>query len=206
MNVHRLVFAGLLVGLGARFGAAAADTGPDLMAGKVKTDRTVELEVIVDATPAQVFALWSTAEGVRKFFAPAATIDLRSGGAYEIRFAPEADPLGYSHGTTGARVLRFVPGREISFEWITFAGDNLLGHSAPPIAPRSLRDMRPLPTWVELSFEAVPGSPHKTRVVFHHYGFRHGEPWDASFAWFSRAWAGVLDGLAATCRGAKPGP
>jgi len=183
--------------------AAPGDLSPDVMAGKVRTDRAIALEKIVDAPPARVFELWTTAEGVRTFFAPDARIEPRVGGAYEVLFAPAQDPLGYSHGTTGARVLRLVPDRELAFEWITFAGDALLGRNAPPVAPRSLRDARPIPTWVELQFEPVAGDAGKTRVTFHHYGFRHGEPWDESYAWFGRAWAGVLDQLAAHFRSGR---
>jgi uncharacterized protein YndB with AHSA1/START domain len=198
LSVSLLVLA---VGRG-DLGAQSSEAG-DVMAGKIRTDRAIALEKVVDASPARVFELWTTPDGVRTFFAPLARIEPRVGGAYEILFAPAQDPLGYSHGTTGARVLRFVPGRELAFEWITFAGDPLLGQNAPPMAPRSLRDMRPIPTWVELLFEPVPGDAGRTRVTFNHYGFRRGEPWDESYAWFGRAWTGVLEQLAAHFRSGR---
>jgi uncharacterized protein YndB with AHSA1/START domain len=175
-----------------------AQTSADLMAGKVKTERTVRLDVTVDATPAEVYRLWTTANGVKRFFAPDARIDARPGGEYTILFAPEQDPQGLSHGTKGARVLKLAPGREIWFEWITFAADTLLGTSAPPVAPRSERDVVPLPTWVELTFEPLEGGK-RTAVHFAHYGFGDGARWEASYQWFSRAWAGVLESLKAEC-------
>ena len=171
-----------------------------LMAGKVETERTIELVAVVEASPAEVFRLWSTADGVRSFFAPGARIDSEPGGRYEILFAPERDPLGYSHGTTGARLLTVVPDRKIAFEWITFAGDADLGVNGPPVASRSLRDMRPLPTWVEVSISPVAGASGRTRVVLRHMGFPAGEPWGESFRWFGRAWAGVMRQLADRCR------
>jgi uncharacterized protein YndB with AHSA1/START domain len=169
-----------------------------LMAGKERTDRTIRYEVTVEASPDAVYRSWTTAEGVRLFFAPDARIDARPGGRYEILFAPDQDPQGLSHGTTGARVLDAQPGKALSFEWITFAGDTRLGENAPPMAAPELRNARPLPTWVELSFSGA--GEGRTRVTFAHYGFRRGGPWDRSYAFFERAWKRVLDQLVAACR------
>lgn len=175
----------------------------NLMQGKQKTDRTIFLNATVDAPPAEVFRLWTSEDGIRKFFAPAARVDASVGGNYQIIFAPARDPEGNSHGTKGARILKLVPDKELAFEWITFAGDELLGGNAPPSAPPAERNVRPLPTWVELSFDAVAGEPEKTHLRFAHYGFRDGEKWEKSFHWFERAWKGVLDELAAYCQNRK---
>ena len=185
-------------------GATAWGANPEpLMEGKIKTERTIFLETTVEAAPAEVYQLWTSTNGVKKFFAPEARIDATPGGRYEIIFFPDKDPRGNSHGTKGARVLRLVPDKEIAFEWITFAGDPLLGDNAPPLAPPSLRNVTPLPTWVELSFVPVDGQPNQTRVKFAHYGFREGPLWKASYQWFGRAWKGVLDQLAEYCKNRK---
>jgi uncharacterized protein YndB with AHSA1/START domain len=174
-----------------------------LMAGKQKTGRTIFLEATVPALPAEVFRLWTSKEGVGKFFAPGARIDLKPGGRYEILFAPASDPEGNSHGTKGARILRLVRDRELAFEWITFAGDESLGRNAPPFAPPAERNIRPLPTWVELAFDPVPGQPDQTHLRFAHYGFREGEKWEQSYDWFGRAWKSVLDELVSYCQHRK---
>ena len=176
---------------------------PDLMVGKHKTDRTIFLEAIIAAPPAEVFRLWTSAEGIRNFFAPAARVDAAEGGRYEILFAPAKDPEGNSHGTRGARILKLVPDKELAFEWITFAGDESLGRNAPPYAPPAERNVQPLPTWVELNFEPVPGEPKQTHLRFAHFGFRDSEKWEASYRWFGRAWKGVLNELAAYCENRK---
>jgi uncharacterized protein YndB with AHSA1/START domain len=173
------------------------------MAGKQKTDRTIFLEAIVAASPAEAFRLWTSREGIGKFFAPDARIDAVIGGRYEILFAPSQDPEGNSHGTKGARILKLVPDKELAFEWITFAGDELLGHNAPPYAPPAERNVRPVPTWVELSFDPVDGQPNRTHLRFAHYGFREGERWEQSYHWFGRAWKGVLDQMVAYCQNRK---
>ncbi|HEX5864766.1 MAG TPA: SRPBCC domain-containing protein [Casimicrobiaceae bacterium] len=176
---------------------AVAETS--LMDGKVKTQRTVALHVETQCSPEEAYALWTTTEGVKQFFAPAARIDARPGGEYTILFLPDKDPQGLSHGTKGARVLQTVPGKAFSFEWITFAGDASLGRNAPPLAPRSLRDATPLPTWVELEFAPLAGDRLRTRVQLTHYGFKDDALWEESYRWFSRAWAGVLAQLDKYC-------
>ena len=182
---------------------ATGSNGVNLMQGKQKTDRTIFLEATVAVPPAEVFRLWTSEDGIKKFFAPAARVEASVGGRYEIIFAPAKDPEGNSHGTKGARILKLVPEKELAFEWVTFAGDELLGRNAPPYAPAAERNVRPLPTWVELTFEPVEGQPEKTHVRFAHYGFRDGERWEQSFHWFKRAWKGVLDELAAYCQNRK---
>src|SRR4030095_5282297 len=112
----------------------------DLMAGKTKTAHTINLEITVHASPDEAFSLWSTSEGVRRFFAPDARINPVEGGEYTILFAPQADPQGLSHGTKGARILKMIPGKFLAFEWITFAADSNLGQNAPPIASLDIRN------------------------------------------------------------------
>ncbi len=175
-----------------------------LMAGKVETGRTIFLEATVSASPADVFRLWTTVDGVKKFLAPDARIDATPGGRYQIIFFPSKDPEGTSHGTKGARVLKVIPNREFAFEWITFAGDDIAGQNAPPSAPPSAppaqRNAQPLPTWVELSFEPISGQLNQTHLKFSHHGFGEGELWDRSYHWFERAWKGVLDQLTNYCQ------
>jgi uncharacterized protein YndB with AHSA1/START domain len=170
-------------------------TSSDLMKGKTKTKHTIELEKVVNAPPAEVFKLWTSAEGVRKFFAPDARIGTRPGEEYTILFFPKEDPEGLVHGTKGARILELVPDKKMAFEWVTFAGDKWKGRNAPPYASPEIRNQVPLPTWVEMTFDEMPGA--KTKIVFHHYGFQDGELWEQSQAWFTRAWSMVLDELAA---------
>lgn len=174
-----------------------------LMEGKVKTDRTVNLDTMIDAAPAEVYRLWTSPEGIKKFFAPEARVEVKIGGRYQVIFAPAKDPEGESHGTKGARILDLVPNHKLVFEWIAFAGDDLLGKNAPPYVPPAERNVTPLPTWVELSFEPVEGQPNQTHLKLAHYGFRDGAKWEQSYQWFNRAWKGVLDQLSEYCQKEK---
>jgi uncharacterized protein YndB with AHSA1/START domain len=151
--------------------------------------RTIELEVVVDCAPADVYALWSTEAGIRKFFAPASHVDARPGGAYTIVFDPAHDPEGARAGTRGAKVLRADAPHAFDFEWDV----------GVPGLSESLKSPDHEPTWVELRFEPLPD--HRTRVRFAHRGFRSGGEWDAAFAFFrERAWPRVLQSLQQFCR------
>ncbi len=155
---------------------------------KVRTDRAISLEVTLDAPPADVYRLWTTAEGIRRFLAPAGHIDPAVGGRYQIVFDPKGDPEGASHGTKGARILRLVPDREIAFEW-----------PMPPFGPEL--GGPPIHTWVELLLEPAPGRAGRTRLRFSMEGWKRSVKWDDAFTLFGeRNWPLVLNRLVVYCR------
>lgn len=188
----------LLAGAIALAAPGQAADAARLWEGKTRTDRTVVVEATVDAIPQRVFEAWTTAEGLKSFFGPKAVVEPRVGGVYTLVFTPETDPEGLTLGTKGARILRFEPGKSLAFEWITFVGQDGLGPERPPYMAPAERNARPLPTWVELSFEALPEG--RTHLKLCHYGFRRGGPWEAAYPYFTSAWAGVVARLVATLR------
>ena len=86
----------------------------------------LEFEEIIPAPIEAVWQAWTTAEGVRRFFAPQCTIDLRPGGAYEMYFDLEA--AAGLRGSEGCVVLAIEEPNMLSFTW-----------NAPPELPR-IRD------------------------------------------------------------------
>lgn len=162
-----------------------------LMMVGVLSGREVVTEKVVRGTPREVFALWASAEGVRSFFAPDAVIEPRVGGEYTILFAPEHDPRGLSHGTKGARILAFEPGKRLVFEWIPFTARVIPGMPGPPVASAAERSGSM--TTVELTFTAKGRG--QTLVRLRHRGFRDGALWEESQAYFARVWPMVLEGL-----------
>ena len=98
------------------------------------------------------------------------------GGAFHIYINPLAEP-----GLKGADDMRFMalqPKQMLSFDW-----------KAPPHLPAA-RQQR---TFVVLRF--APVSEKETRVSVHHTGWGEGGEWDKTFAYFDRAWEGVLANL-----------
>ena len=166
--------------------------------GKVKTDRSIVLEVVVDAPVEEVYRLWSTRDGVRSFFASDAIVGNKPGDEYAIMFDAARDPEGRVTGTRGSHLLLLDPPRRIAFEWIPFiAADRAVNNDrpdAPPYAPPAIRNETPLPTWVEIELDPV--SKTSTRVRLSHHGFKTGPHWDRAFPYFrDRAWPMVLDQL-----------
>lgn len=139
-------------------------------------ERALDKEAVVKATPEQLWAAWTTREGIRSFFAPDAVVEARVGGAFHIHMDPGGEP-----GMKGADDMRFMalqPPRMLSFDW-----------NAPPSLPQA----RAQRTFVVVRF--VPLDAGRTRVTLHHVGWGDGGEWDKAYAYFDRAWSGVLANL-----------
>ena len=87
--------------------AAWADVPPRPIEGKSRTDRSVLLETVVAASASDVFRLFASEDGVKKFLAPDARIEPRLGGAYAVRFGPQAER---ARDGAGARFAHREPG------------------------------------------------------------------------------------------------
>ena len=145
-------------------------------AGAMALERSIDKETFVNASVDDVWAAWTTREGIISFFAPDAQIDARVGGAFHIYFNPLGAP-----GSKGADDMHFMalqPKKMLSFDW-----------SAPPHLPNA-RQQR---TFVVVRISPV--SEKETRVTLHHTGWGDGDEWDKTYAYFDRAWTGVLTNL-----------
>lgn len=142
-------------------------------------ERVIEKTVEVPASRDAAWTAWSTADGLRGFFAPNVNMELRPGGPFEIRFSDEAPPG--EGGSEGCTVQAWLPGEMLAFSW-----------NAPPAFPR----VRQLRTQVVLLFAALGEERCRVRLINHGYG--QGEEWDAAFDYFDRAWGTVMEGFAKT--------
>ena len=139
-------------------------------------ERSIDKQIEVAATLDQAWDAWTTREGITSFFAPDARIEPRVGGAFQVYMDPLAEP-----GMKGADDMRFMavqPKKMISFDW-----------NAPP----HLAQARQQRTFVVVRFEPV--SDKLTRVSVHHTGWGDGGEWDQTYAYFDRAWTGVLGNM-----------
>lgn len=134
---------------------------------------------IVPAAPADVWAAWTTAEGIRTFLAPDGKVEAKAGGAYEIWFTPDAAPG--ARGCDGCTVISADPPKKLAFTW-----------SYPPAIPE-LRDSR---AKGRVTVELLPGSVGETTLVtLVHDGFPEGEAGEKGRAYFDKAWDVVLSRL-----------
>ncbi|MBD3258559.1 hypothetical protein GF377_09010, partial [candidate division GN15 bacterium] len=127
------------------------------------------------APVADVWAAWTTSEGMSQWLAPA-KIELRIHGPFEVYFDP-SQAYGLK-GAEGCHVLSYVPQRMLAFEW-----------NAPPSVPQ-LRDAN-MRNWVVVMFDPV--SEGETKLTLTHLGWGEGEAWDANFTYFDKAWKYVLE-------------
>ncbi len=147
-----------------------------LVAPALAQERALNLETTVKATPAQVFAAWSTTEGIKTFFAPDGRIEAKSNGLYEIHMNPLA--AAGEKGADDMRVLAVQENRMISFTW-----------NAPPSFPEARKQR----TMVIVRLHPV--SEAETKVTLHQVGWGDGGEWDKTYEYFGKAWSYVLGNL-----------
>lgn len=138
-------------------------------------ERVIQHSAVVNASVQDVYADWTTVEGVTSFAPPKATIDFRVGGAYEWYFLPDAPEGG--RGGEGCKVVSYIPNHMVSFSW-----------NAPPSIPK-LRESG-AKTQVVVWFDDI--APGQTQVSLHQFITEEGEDWDKYHAYFTRAWGNVL--------------
>src|ERR1700691_6116340 len=92
--------------------AFALGAGPTITQA---SDRSIEVEIEVNAPVEKVWEAWTTCEGIKTFFAKGCNIELRPDGAFAMYFAPDA-PEG-SRGADNARILALQTDRMLSFSW-----------------------------------------------------------------------------------------
>lgn len=135
----------------------------------VSVERAITGEVVLDAPVSDVWAAWTTKEGIKSFFAPDCKIELRVGGPFEMFFLLDGEPG--QRGGEGVTFLAIQPEKMLSFTW-----------NAPPHLPHARSQF----THVVLRFSEVGGD--RTRLTLTHDGWGDGGEWDEAFAYFEHAW------------------
>jgi len=150
-----------------------------LLASPVDADSTapvVRYEFTVPAAAAAVWSAWSTSAGLRSFFGPAAQIELKTFGRFDVHFDPTA-PAG-QRGAEGNLVLAVQPERMLTTTWD---------------APKEYPSVRAQRTFLEVRL--APEGASRTRVVITQSGFGQGGEWDEVRRYFLGAWTWVAAAL-----------
>lgn len=146
---------------------------------QVPDEKIIRESITVKANINEVWNAWTTAEGIKTFFAPDAVVDAKPGGAFDIRMDPGA-PAGM-RGADGMVFLAVQEKKMISFTW-----------NAPP----SLPEARKQRTMVTVRF--IPRGELLTEVALTHAGWGEAETnneWGKAFDYFVKAWPAVLKNL-----------
>ncbi|MEO1135371.1 MAG: SRPBCC domain-containing protein [Pseudomonadota bacterium] len=136
-------------------------------------DRRIVVETLASIDIADVWDMWTTKDGLERFFGPEAEIDPEVGGKFSIHFFPDNPP-----GQRGAEdmiILAFEPQKRLSFTW-----------NAPVMFPHARSQF----TVVTVTFTTGDAGKTKLRLAHNHFG--DGYDWDETFAYFSKAWSGQV--------------
>ncbi|HSL16778.1 MAG TPA: SRPBCC domain-containing protein [Methylomirabilota bacterium] len=150
--------------------------GSGVVSASEDGERILRKEITIRASLDEVWTAWTTSEGLTPVSAKS-NVELRVGGPYEWFLDLEPDENGL-RGGQGSRVLAFLPGEVLAFEW-TF----------PPAIP-SLREAGATTQVVIQLDEPADGV---VRVRFAQLGWAEGEDWDQGYSYFDKAWDWVLD-------------
>lgn len=179
-NVGRTIGWGVMVMVVVGQGRLMADEKARVAGRADVSKQVLRKSVRVKAPVGEVWKAWTTADGVKSFFAPEANIELTPGGAYEIYFDP-SQPYGM-RGSEGCTVLGFLPHELLAFSW-----------NAPPTIPK----LREAGERTQVIIELVEVGPGDTTVRLTQFGFGEGEDWVKYHDYFDMAWDRVLSKLAA---------
>lgn len=148
------------------------------MAGEIINnlqENILTFEKLIPASIDEVWAAWTTEEGVKTFLAPACKIDLRPGGIYEMYFDIEA--AAGLRGGEGCRILAIQKPILLSFTW-----------NFPPVIPELRNEQQN--THVTLRF--IEETANVTKVSLMQDGWGSGADWERGRIYFERAWGGIV--------------
>ncbi|NMO96102.1 SRPBCC family protein [Paenibacillus lemnae] len=134
-------------------------------------------EIWIHADLELVWKAWTKEDRITEWFAPAARIEPRSGGAFELFFNP-ADPTVMS--TKGCIILSYEAPHKLVFQW----------KGPDPFA--TIMNRTESLTLVQVSLNPTDSGTH---VVLVHTGWGITEEWVQARQWHVQAWEQMLDSL-----------
>lgn len=137
---------------------------------------TVIQETWIEADPPLLWRAWTESARITQWFAPAAEIEPRAGGKFELYFNPAHRE---SMCTAGCTILLYDEPSTLAFEW----------KGPDPFA--KIMNEGEL-TAVKVSF--IPDRSG-TRITLEHTGWKDSGEWLQAREWHVQAWEGMLASL-----------
>lgn len=150
--------------------SVAFGQGPVKVTKVPAPNKALIFEANIPASLSDVWAAFTTSDGLSTWLTPGATVELRKGGDWTARF-----PGG---GTGGGTIQSFKPKKEL-----------VMSAMAPPQFPH-VREERTTATW---QFKAVDSKT--TQVTLKQTGWKEGEEWDRAYAYLADGNVQVLETL-----------
>ncbi len=133
-----------------------------------RADRALVTDCVLDATPEQVWSLFTTKQGWESCIVPVAEVDFRVGGTIRTNYDKTKGVGG--EGTITHHILAYEPQRLIVTRF-----------DAPPGAKKAILAQQ---TGCSIRIEPLPDG--RTRVIETMSGFGDGPEWDESYAFFKK--------------------
>ncbi|MBM7585924.1 uncharacterized protein YndB with AHSA1/START domain [Bacillus pakistanensis] len=137
----------------------------------------IRKEIIINAELSLVWKAWTESERIIKWFAPAAEIDPRENGKFELYFSPDNKDM---MSTKGCRILQYKEPTLLEFEW-----------KGPDPFAGVMNDENNLTT-VSVEFESLN---EMTKVTLIHQGWKDTEEYSHAREWHVQAWEQMLKSL-----------
>jgi uncharacterized protein YndB with AHSA1/START domain len=151
------------------FAGIAFARSPVKVTKQATPEKALVFEVTVPASPAAVWAAFSTSAGLSSWLAPGAVVDLRKGGDWMVHF-----PRG---STAGGTIVDFVPLKEITIA---------------ALAPDQFPTVRAERTRARFQFQRAGET---TVVRLTQTGWKAGPEWDRAYDYLADGNAQLLEAL-----------
>jgi uncharacterized protein YndB with AHSA1/START domain len=137
----------------------------------------IRKETFINADITLVWKAWTESDRIIKWFAPAADIEPRENGKFELYFSPENKE---TMSTKGCKILNYREPTLLEFEW-----------KGPDPFVEIMNEESDLTT-VAVEFEPYN---EETKVILIHKGWKDTEEYSQAREWHVQAWEQMLKSL-----------
>jgi uncharacterized protein YndB with AHSA1/START domain len=173
MVSKRSLFRGALLALALQ---ACAPGGGSVADTKASPPPRIECKVTVSGEPEEVWALWTTPEGLERFLVRSARVVPEVGGQYSLDLG--AGYLAELAGVSPPTIRAIVQPSALSFDWII------------PLPGASTREPK---TTVTIHIDRLPKG--RSHVRLEHEGWNIGDEKSEAFGYSRKFWSAVLKAL-----------
>jgi uncharacterized protein YndB with AHSA1/START domain len=137
----------------------------------------IRTDVVIRSDLDLVWRAWTESDRITEWFAPAAEIEAKENGKFELFF----DPANKDHmSTQGCKILKIDRPHALVFEW----------KGPDPFA--EIMNQAGALTHVSVTFAPTDDG---TKVTVEHTGWGESDDWERAKQWHVQAWREVLDSL-----------
>ena len=133
-------------------------------------DKVLQLSIIVPATVKEVWKLFTTDEGLKKWIAPVAKIDMKIGGS--IRTNYDSNKTVDDSSSIKLDIINYI-----QYEMLTLKVN--LNNSFPAEAKKEDKNLQEILQFVKVG-------EHETKIISTMVGWGQGSHWDKAYSFFEK--------------------